>query len=723
MAISLFVIIFLVGFVTVLYVTSPVKFDKSKITDSKLKVSIYDNCNIELQGTNLANEFVPLSQIPKHTIDCFISIEDKQFYSHSGINYKRIAVAVLKNIVSMKFKEGASTISQQLIKNTHLTREKTLARKINEIKLTKNLENNMTKDEILEYYLNIIYFGDNCYGIQSASKHYFSHPACKLTLNESAMLSGIIKSPNKYHPVKNFQNCIARKNLVLGELYKDGKISQNTLTELKQEDIKINIDDNQYGYNGYIKACIKEAEDILKIPEKSIAIGGFKIFTYHDRQKQECLEQSIGIINDDCQMISMTSKDARIEAYAEKSSIPLFNIKRQPASAIKPTLVYAPAINENIISPKTVILDEEISINGYSPKNVSGNFHGYVSCEDALSMSLNIPAVKILSYVGINKAKSYLARQNVTFDKNDNNLALALGGFTNGMTLKELTNTYQTLANSGKFISAKFIDYISDKNGKIIYKNEQTPKTIYRDDTAFLTTNMLCLCAKKGTAKRLSDLKFDVASKTGTSSYGDKNLDAYNISYTTSDVVGCWVGNVDNKEVDTVGGSSPTLFVKNYLEKIYKQNKPRNFDVPSSVEYVGIDTLALQDDHTVALASDYLPERFVQKAYFSRFNLPPKKQFSYITPPPLKIEGMASNGVATITFDAEECYIYEFHKAQNGNDETILQLGSKKGKVKQTLPILRNEKTSIYVVVKLKNYKTGEVIYATKSNTITLYCK
>lgn len=713
---------FAMSYVAVMYVSSDINFDKTKITDSNLQINLFDSENIPLKHTFLNGDYIGLELIPTHTINSFISIEDKDFYKHNGLNYKRMVGAMAKNITSLSFKEGASTISQQLIKNTHLTNEKTMSRKINEIKLTKKLEKAFTKDQILEYYLNIIYFGDNCYGIQNASQHYFSHSASKLTLDESAMLAGIIKSPNKYHPVKNYDKCLKRRNLVLSELKNDGLISneeyikaKNTKTEVSSNPINTNM-------SAYSNAVINEACNILKMPEKQIAIGEYKIFTYQNKQKQSAMDVAYNL-NSSCDiaLISINAKTGGIEAYSEKGTMPLINVKRQPASAIKPTLVYAPAINENIISPSTEILDDDVSINGYSPKNIGDKKYGYVSATEALSKSLNIPAVKVLSYVGIDKAIAYMERQNIQFDKNDNNLALALGGMTYGMTLKDLTNTYQTLANGGNYIQAKFISHIIDKNGKVIYKNSQKQTNIYRDDTAFLTTCMLKETAKKGTAKRMSDLPFEIASKTGTSSLSKNNLDAYNISYTTEDVVGCWMGKLDNSKIDVVGGGEPTVYVKNYLSEIYKECSPQNFNIPSSVVLKEIDSVLLQEEHKVYLADDYLPDRYKQKAYFSRFNTPKQKELTNLTITAPKIEAKAKNGVANITFIANPKETYELYLIINNRYELIEKVSGKNGKTEITTLLPQGKICMFAIKAKIINYKTNEEIYSDFSNIVELY--
>lgn len=705
-----------------MYATAEVNFDKSKITDSNLQIHLYDNENTPLKHTFINGEFISLKLLPKHTVDCFLSIEDKDFYNHNGINYKRMIAAMTKNVLSLSFKEGASTISQQLIKNTHLTNEKTIKRKINEIKLTKKLEQELSKDEILEYYLNIIYFGDNCYGIQNASEHYFSHSASKLTLDESAILAGIIKSPNKYHPIKNYDKCIQRRNLILSELKKDGKISEDIYLKTKNIKTELNPSSFSMEISAYAKSAILEASNILKMPEKQIAIGEYKIYTYMDKEKQAAIETSYDkSTNLDLSMISMNSKTGGIEAYVEKSTMPLISVKRQPASAIKPSLVYAPAINENIISPITPILDDNITINGYTPKNINDKKYGYVSAKEALSKSLNIPAVKILSYVGIKKAMGYLNRQNIEFAKDDNNLAIALGGMTYGISLKDLTNTYQTLANSGKYVKSKFVSHIVDKYGKVIYKSDNSEKIIYRDDTAYLVTSMLKESVKSGTAKRMGDLKFDIASKTGTSSLSKNNIDAYNISYTSEDVIGCWMGKLDNSAIDVVGGGMPTVFVKNYVSNIYKNKKPKNFIMPSSVVEKEIDTISLANEHFIFLAEDILPERYRQKALFSRFNLPKHKSIDKLTITAPKIEGRAQNGVASIYFNANPYYNYELYQIINGTEVLIDKTSGKSDKCEFSVLISKNQIYEFIVKSKVTNYKTNLDIYSEPSNIVKLY--
>ena len=697
-----------------------VKFDINKIRYSNISINLYDNQNRMIKDNTMGSSFVKLDTLNKDTIQAFISIEDKDFYKHHGLNYKRMAVAMLKNITSFKLKEGASTISQQLIKNTHLTNEKTFTRKINEIVLTKQLEKTLTKNQILEYYLNIIYFGDNCYGIENASEHYFSKPAKDLSLSESALLAGMIKSPNTYSPVKNIEKAKYRRNLVLNEMLDDEKISFDEYNDARLSDIDINITNlNNNSLNSYQNAVIDEACNILNIPAKNIAIGEYKIYTYYDQDKQNSLVNSFKSydIDSDYLGISISSDGEKVEAYYGNAPVQMLNAPRQPGSSIKPVLVYAPALNENIITPLTQINDEYINIKGYSPKNVNNVYHGYVSIRDCISKSLNIPAVKVLSYTGIDKSKQYAKRCGIEFDKDDNNLGIALGGMAYGTTLKDLTNSYSIFSNNGKFTKAKFINYITDKNGKIIYHNKPSFSNVIRDDTAYIITDMLKTCAKNGTGRKLSDVKFEVATKTGT--VGTKqNTNAYNISYTTNDIVGIWLGNADNSPISYVGGGLPTDIVKLYLNDIYEQTSPQPFKVPSSVYVENIDALSLEKEHIVYKANSFIPQKYVITEIFSRFNPPKEKSTKFISITPPTLYGRVENNKAILSFIADDYLLYEIYKECDGETQLLGEISNQNGKCEQSFDI--EKRSQYFIITKIKNYADNTEIISDKSNIVDL---
>ena len=718
---SLF-IVFMILFSWFVFTTPKVDFDINKIKFSQTNLMLFDNKKLPIKEDTKAVCFVKLNTLPSYLKQCFLSIEDKEFYNHSGLNYKRMIKAMLKNITSLKIKEGASTISQQLIKNTHLTNERTFSRKINEIILTKQLENKMSKDEILEYYLNVIYFGDNCYGIENASMHYFSKPAKNLTITECATLAGIIKSPNTYSPIKNKEKCKQRRNLVLSQLHKDGVIDFETFINLTSTDLVTNITEKKDTFhNSYSQACYDEAMAILKMPQKQIAIGEYKIYTYLDTEKQSSLTDIAMSYNlpYDMSIISM-NQHGEIEGYFAKSNLKLFDVKRQPGSTLKPILVYGPALDKNIISPATQINDEKLNINGYAPQNVSNKYYGYTSVRDCVSKSLNIPAVKTLGYVGLTDAKKYASKCNIKFDEMDNNLSLALGGMTHGTTLKEITNSYTPLLNNGNFVEAKFISYIADKNNKIIYTNPHNQTRVFREDTSYLMTDILKDCVKNGTAKKLNTLNFPIASKTGT--VGQKyNTDAWNISYTPKNIVGVWIGNVDNSSIENiVGGGLPTEIARDYQNKI-NSDSSLDFDKPTSVYTEKIDLLSLQNNHEVIKANNFIPEKYIITELFSVFNQPKDKSTNFIEVSPVILDGYIKNNKACLFFEAKDYLIYEIYSINKNNDSLLSVIANRTGKIYQEFDIKNSEINKYYVVTKIKNYADNSEVISDKSNILELY--
>ena len=720
LSVVIIITIFIITICGIYIFSDKVKFDIDKIKNSNVSIEVFDSQNRPIKDEDTTNNFVELNNISSDTKNAFIAIEDKNFYKHGGLNYKRMIKAMLKNIGSLSFSEGASTISQQLIKNTHLTNKKTISRKINEIVLTKQLEKTLSKDQILEYYLNIIYFGDNCYGLENASMHYFSKSASNLSLAESATLAGLIKSPNTYSPTKNITKTTKRRNVVLGEMLNDGKISFDEYNKAISQKLEINITNiGNLSLNSYLQATIDEAVGILKMPAKQIAIGKYKIYSNMDKDKQQSLVNSLKSYaqNSDYSGISINAKKCTIDAYYAKSNVKLINAKRQPGSIIKPILVYTPALNENIISPLTQICDEKIEINGYSPKNVGGNYSGYTSVRTSVAKSLNIPAVKVLSYVGIQKAKNYAIKCGLNFDEKDENLSLALGGMTYGVSLKDMTNAYLPLANNGKYSTAKFINYITDEKGKIIYHYSPNKTTVFREDSAYLMTDMLKTCAKSGTGRKLGNLDFEVATKTGTVGK-NTNTDAYNISYTTQDLVGIWLGNADNSPIDTFGGAIPTDIAKMYLSEIYSKTKPQNFVVPTSIYEEKIDNLALNNEHVVYRASSYIPEKYHIVEKFSKFNQPKEKIFQGICLNSPSLDGKVVNNMAYLTFFANDYFIYEIYENDGNFDRLLSTITNTSGTTTQTFDI--NKRTKYFVISKLKNYADNTEIISNKSNIIEL---
>lgn len=636
------------------------------LTTPSLSIDVFSKDNVKMEEENQFNgDFCHLEDLAPHTKQAFISIEDKTFYSHHGLNKKRIVKAMLSNLKSGKLKEGASTISQQLIKNTHLSNEKTFSRKLKEMALTKKLEKAFGKDEILESYLNIIFFGNNCYGIESASKFYFGKSAKDLSLEEACTLAGLIKSPSRYSPTQNSLLCKSRRDLVLSEMQKDGHITSEQMIQAQNTPISLSItSQNSNKINSYSQASIDEAAKLLGITAKQLAVGGYKVHTYFESEKQDALKaafennpvedlSSAGIIID--------NNSHGVKAFVADSNFRILDIKRQPASCLKPLLVFAPALNENVISPCTQILDEPIKIGDYTPENVNKKYAGYMSITDAVKLSTNIPAIKVLSYIGIDTALQYAEKLGLSFDEKDNSFALALGGMTYGCNLKDLTTAYTVFPNGGEFAPSHFVQYITDDNGKIVYLHKPQRKMVFREDSAYLMTNILQETAKTGTARKLSDITCtDLASKTGTVGKKDGNIDAYNITFCPEETIGIWYGELSNKPSKITSGNQPTNTMKAYIDsQTYQKTE---FDIPSSVTTAKIDSLTKENEHRIVLASPYSPERWTEDALFSRFNMPSEVSKNFTDAPQINADCKVEKNQAVLSLKAERHIEYQILK-------------------------------------------------------------
>ena len=605
-------------------VTHSISLEKEKLENlNSTQIEIYDSFGERISPSSEA--FISIENLSPLTKSAFICAEDKRFYSHHGVDLIRVAGAVISNLKSHSFSEGASTISQQLIKNTHLSNEKTIKRKLKEVKLTRQLEKNYSKDEILEMYLNNIYFGNGCYGIENASKHYFGKSAKNLTLNESAILAGTINAPAVYDIQKNTQKAIERKNLILSLMKSQGKISEKQLEDAKNEELKLNLT-NISNENFVYNEIIKEACQILKKSENELKNLNLKIETYYDKKLSDEIKQKIKNLNTDEEInISTLVLDNKTGGILCAIGCNGLSSNHQPGSTIKPILVYGPAIEKGIVSPATKILDEKINISGYSPENADKTYHGYVSVREALKNSYNIPAVKLLNEVGIENAQNLASKMGITFSALDKNLAIALGGFTDGISLSSLADSYMALSNYGNYKKSAFISKIYRNNAQIYQDNRKFSKTL-SESTAYILTDILKSSSKSGTAKKLKDLKFSVASKTGTVglSNSSKNTDAYNVSYTKNHTVLTYFGGKQMSEKIN-GATYPTLLSKDIYNLLYKEKTPPEFYIPSEVKTLKISK-SDYENNIVSLASNS-SDSFTE--IFSKSNMPSRKKIDF----------------------------------------------------------------------------------------------
>ncbi|MDR0850388.1 MAG: transglycosylase domain-containing protein [Christensenellaceae bacterium] len=674
-AASLSILFFTLLYFGALYPLASVRFDENALQYINSHPTIFDGDNHQV---STPTKTIALKNLNRHTIDAFISIEDKDFYKHHGINWGRIAKAALVNIKQLGFSEGASTISQQLIKNTHLSSEKTLGRKFNEILLTQRLEKNFNKNQILEAYLNVIYFGSNTFGINEASHRYFNKPASQLNLAESALLAGVIKSPKLYSPILEPKASLERRNLVLSEMLNDGKITKLQYDTAKKEALNLDINKNSYLANSYEAFAISEACKILNITERDLVREQYKIYTYLDVSIQKTIKKSLKdkyLPQTDSLAMVINNKTGGISGYLGTSKYSLFEIKRNPASLIKPVLVYAPALETGKITPVTPILDEPADFGNYSPSNYNGKFSGWTDTKTALSKSLNVPAVKILSFVSVEKAKAFATRLGLTFDKDDTGLSMALGGLTQGLSHIQIANSYLPFSRSGNFVKIGTVKKIVNKYGRTIYQKDERGTQVMGDDTAYLITDMLKETAKTGTAKGLGGLGFDIAAKTGTAGAADKtNTDIGAISYTTKNTVYVWFGNTgepdENLKSTQTGSGTPIRVMKNIYTAL---PDGENFPIPNSVEKIEISTLDL-DDHTVRLSPPEMSERYKKSVYLSKRYMP-KQSSKFETLEQVTLTASVKDNTVTLSTHTKPYIKYELFKKQEDSEiliETVI---------------------------------------------------
>lgn len=618
---------------TFLYFYSNTELDTNKVTGNNLGVAIYDKYDNVLEtSANSDKKLVNIHELPAYVTDAFISVEDKNFYKHNGIEPYRIVKAGMVNLLNKGKVQGASTITQQLIKNTLLSPEKTYTRKAKEIVLAMKLEKELTKDEILQEYLNTIYFGENCYGIENASEFYFGVSAKDLTLEQSATLAGLINAPNIYSPVSAPQKACSRRNLVLSRMLKLDKISQTDYDKAVATELKIKACSTPY-INSYTRACIGEACELLNMTEKEFVRGKYKIYSYIDPKIQNKLQDVVANYTDVlAQQIVTDNQNYSIVAYCGSSRLPLINTRRQPASLIKPVGIYLPCIQENILSPATPILDEEISIDGYKPSNYNKQFVGWTNVRTALKKSLNIPSIKALSYLTCEKAFNYAQTMGLPVGDSDKNMSYALGSVSGGVTMREITAPYTMLANKGNFNSLSMIKRIETNDGKVIYNRIIKPKKLFDEESCYLITDILRPDSNSNTTACLKDLGIDIASKTGTASVEHNATDYWNVAYTPNYTVTSWLGVADNDQTFSEkynSSAKASLMTKKLFTSCASLTKADRFTTPQNIVSVDVDLHQYNEEHRLVQATDGA-ESFIE--IFKANNLPESKQITVDEP-------------------------------------------------------------------------------------------
>ena len=690
-----------VAFALLVDTTTWESFDPSSLTNISQTLYVYDKDGAEVAGVyNKENRtYVSLDQVPDHVVKAFVAIEDARFYEHNGIDFRRFFGSVIANLKSMSFSQGFSTISQQLIKNTHLTPEKTINRKVQEMYLAVKLEQEYTKDQIMEMYLNYIYFGNGAYGIEAAAQSYFDKSASELTISEGAMLAGVIKATSYYAPHIDFDRSMERRNVVLEQMYKYEFITEAQYQEALQNTPKLVVSrPSNTEYGQFVDYVLEQASLILDMSYEEMTSSGYKIYTTMDSVLQKNAQNhfsnpelfpetaSDGIAPEAAAVV-VDAKTGAVKVlvagrdYQARGMNRAVDARRQPGSAIKPILVYGPAIDRFGYNGATLIEDKAININGYAPNNYDNTFSGWVSLRKAVSSSINIPAVVVLNDIGVENGKYYAMSSGIPFDESDDHLSLALGGFKYGVTPLELAGAYQPYANNGTYNAPYVIEKIEDSYGVVMYEHAVDQIQVVDSSTAFMMTDILKTAAVTGTAHRVKIDGIEMAGKTGTVSFqGGKGVnDAWTVAYTTEDIVAVWNGfdmpsDIHYMSSSATGGRYPALMAHEIFKDLYSDHTPDDFTVDPGVLSVKLDKIMYEEYNTIALASEYTPREQYFYEYFKVEDQP--TNLSQFWDKPLKVTDLSVeldfNDNPFITFTPPQEYmIYTLVRQLDTEENTI----------------------------------------------------
>lgn len=560
--------------------------------------------------------WIDIDEIPNWLEDAFIAIEDQRFLSHNGVDWKRTTGAVLNEVFKGGSTYGGSSITQQLVKNLTGERDRKYTRKIKEIIRALVLETKLSKQQILELYLNTIYLGHGCNGVESAARVYFDKPASDLTLAESASIAGITQFPSLYDPHSNKEENIKKQRLVLSKMLELGYIDQQDYDKAVAEELNFKKgDDLLSSSQSYFADQIVEdvIDDLMKehgyteaVATQKVFKGGLKIYTTVDKNVQNHAE---AVFEDDSNFPSSGGSElqaaivvtepetgyvkAIVGGRGAKTGSRLLNratqTVRQSGSSIKPLSVYAPALDLGLITPDSMVSDEEININGWRPKNHYNYFRGNMSVRTAVNVSANIPAIKVLQKVTVDKSFDYMTNKlNFTtlVDRDvrngktytDRTLAsLALGGFTDGVTVLEMTSAYGTFANDGVYIKPVTYLKVEDNNGKTLLTKKPESNVAFKPTTAYFTNQLLKGVVTSGTAAGSSIPGMDTGGKTGTT---DDDTDRWFAGYTPYYSAVVWVGYDSSKSLPSFASNPALNLWRKVMTEIHRKLPGKSFNRP-----------------------------------------------------------------------------------------------------------------------------------------------
>ena len=687
------VLFLLCGAVKTLGMDRWVDFDVYRITGCDRTSIIYDGQSdvvTRLHGVQ-DRTWVSISELQPSTVYAFISAEDARFFEHEGVDVIRIAGAIVADIKAGSYVQGASTISQQLIKLSHLTSEKTISRKAEEAALAYEMERQYSKEDILEMYLNYVYFGGGYYGIEAAAEGYFGVHASDLTLDQSAMLAGILKSPSGYAPHINYAASINRRNNILRLMRDYGYITDDEKKQASAGRPTI-LHDKREEYSGYYTdAVTKSAAALMGITVDELIRGGYSIYSAMDSDIQHYCEEMFK----NGELFPAEDSEAAIVVLEPSTGMVVamvggrsytggisFNratdIRRQPGSVIKPVIAYAPAFEYLNYTAADMILDEETTFADYTPSNYGNKYYGWVTVREAVTKSLNVPAVKTLSAVGVYRAKDFAKRCGIEFDDTDDSLALALGGFTYGVSPLQIAGAYSCFASGGIYNTPTLIKKITDRNGLTVYEYRQDSRRVMSEANAYILTSMLKSVVTEGTGHRLNTLDIPIAGKTGTVGLANGNRDAWMAGYTPEYTAVVWQGYDSDRlgllPSSATGGTYPALMLYELFNHIYPDGRSGDFEKPESVKQYSIDAKTLKKQHKVVLANAMTPQSSRVTEYFTEETAPEDVSGYWAVPGSAQnLLAVREEGGVMVSFDCPDDFgMYTLWRSEAGKAEKPL---------------------------------------------------
>jgi len=558
-------------------------------------------------------EFVSLSQMPKALTDAVVAVEDRRFYEHSGIDMKSIVRAVVRDVVRGGYSEGASTITQQLARNLFLNADKTLGRKLREAAYAVKIDMTYSKDEILEMYLNSIYFGEGSWGVQGAAKTYFSKNVHDLSLPQAAVLAALPKAPSRYSPFQDEAQALERRNTVLQLMRDEGKITPQEYEKAKAAELGVvkggKGDDLKGRYPAYVDAVINEAVEKYGFTEEQLLTGGLKITTeldptvqqavldiyqndsYFPAGKPDQLVQSGAVIVDPhtggIRALAGGRGDSVFRGFSHATQL-----RRQPGSTFKPIVVYGPAL-ERGYTPYSSLYDGPLNIDGYQPEDWDHQSRGQVTMQEALTSSWNVPAVWLLHELGIDQGLQFAKALGIPLPAKDRQLGIALGGLSEGVSPLQMAQAFGAFANEGNLYPAHTITKIETADGHLLIQASPKGTQVMKAETAYTMTSMLQQVVAGGTGKNAA-MNRPVAGKSGTTQLPDtaefKGIDANSakdawfVGYTPELTAAVWVGydHTDrNHYLTTSGGAVPAVLFREMMTRALAQAPVVAFHPPS----------------------------------------------------------------------------------------------------------------------------------------------